>query len=96
MAEEGAKILFGTETIFHGHCRKGKLWPALQQIRRRAAFKAFAQADLLDSQGGDLRQWANQIAIGQSLAGSGQRVLLVSSFSADLAQHAPSVTVVMV
>jgi pyruvate kinase len=47
-------------------------------------------------QGRDLRQWANHAAIEYGLAGSGQRVLLVSGFSADPAQHAPSVTVVTV
>ena len=47
-------------------------------------------------QGRDLRQWANQVATEHGLAGSGQRVLLVSGFSADPAQHAPSVTVVTV
>jgi len=46
--------------------------------------------------GSDLRLWASLVAAEYGLAGTGQRVLLVSGFSADPARHAPSVTVVTV
>ena len=49
-----------------------------------------------EGEGGDLRRWAEQVAVAHGLAGSGQRVLLVSGFHADPARHHPSVTVATV
>ena len=40
--------------------------------------------------------YASLVAAEYGLAGTGQRVLLVSGFSADPTRHAPSVTVVTV